>query len=136
MNVIERAKELRKIIESVMEAQDDKTASKAAEFYPKMALDGKLIKAGTRINWNGKVMKAAADLWDREENSPENVPALWAELGFVFGVRIIPEIITAAEAFALGECGFWKQDGKIYKSIIDSNVFTPIDYPDGWEEQK
>ena len=136
MDIIERARKLRPIIERAMEKEDDKTASEAAELYPKMNFDGSLIKAGTRINWKGEIKKAAVDLWDREENSPENAANLWAELDFIDGVRVIPEVITAEKAFSMGEMGFYKPKGKIYKSLLDKNVYSPEVYPDGWEEQK
>lgn len=136
MDIIERARKLRPIIERAMEKEDDKTASEAAEFYPKMNFGGSLIKAGTRINWKGEIKKAAVDLWDREENSPENAANLWAELDFIDGVRVIPEVITAEKAFSMGEMGFYKPEGKIYKSLLDKNVYSPKVYPDGWEEQK
>lgn len=136
MEIIERARKLRQVIEKAMEKENDKTASEAAELYPKMTFGGNLINAGTRINWKGEVRKAAADIWDREENSPENAPDLWAELDFVNGARVIPEVITAEKAFSLGELGFYKQDGKIYKSLLEGNVYDPKTYPNGWEEQK
>ena len=136
MSVTERAKILRLIIEEAMETRDYKTASKAPELYPKMSFSGKLIKAGTRINHGGKIIKAAADLWDREENSPENAPNLWAKIDYIDGIRIIPEIISAAEAFSLGELGYFIENEKIYKSLIEGNVYNPRVYPAGWEEQK
>ena len=50
------------------------------------------------------------------------------------GVRVIPDVISAAEAFALDELGWW--DGAIYKSKIPANVYTPEQYPDGWKLQE
>jgi len=133
MNVIERARALRPIIEKAMEAQDDVVASEAAELYPPMKYDGSLIPAGYRINWKGNVKKAAVDLWATEENDPDNAPALWADLDYVMGIRVIPETITVATAFAKDELGFWKEDGKVYRSLLDANVHTPANYPEGWE---
>ncbi len=136
MSIIERAFYLRSVIEKVMAEQNDRVASEAPEFYPKMEYSGNLIKAGTRINHFGKVMKAAADLWDTAENDPENAPELWKELDFIDGIRIIPKAISVTEAFGLEELGFWKEDGKIYKSLLSANVYTPKEYPSGWEEVK
>lgn len=136
MSIIERAFYLRSVIEKVMAEQNDRVASKAPEFYPKMQYSGNLIKAGTRINHFGKVMKAAADIWDTAENDPENAPELWKELDFIDGIRIIPNVISVTEAFGLEELGFWKEDGKIYKSLLSANVYTPKEYPSGWEEVK
>ena len=35
---------------------------------------------------------------------------------------------TATAAFALGELGWWY--GKVYKSMLAANVYTPEQYPD------
>ena len=123
----------RKQIEAAALNLNDKGASMSTDFYPSMKFSGSLIKAGTRINHDGVLYKAAVDLWDREENAPENAPALWEEIQYHEGIRIIPEVITAATAIALGELGYFKADGKTYKSLIDANVYTPEAYPQGWE---
>lgn len=110
---------------------NDKTASTAPEIFDRMRYDGALIPAGTRINWNGSVKRAAVDLWDREENSPDAAPTLWSDIAYREGYRIIPEVIPAAEAFADGELGWWGDT--LYRSLIGGNVWTPDAYPSGWE---
>ena len=55
---------------------DDAHASSLPEMFPGLKGDGSLVKAGTRINWNGQLKKAAADLWDTTENNPDNAPDL------------------------------------------------------------
>lgn len=130
MNYIEYARKLRPLMVKAAQSLDDKDASEAAVLYDSMRYDGNLISAGTRINWNGTVKKAAVDLWDTEQNSPDNAPTLWADIAYRDGIRIIPAVITAAEAFAKGERGWW--GGTLYESLIDANVYTPEAYPDGW----
>ena len=125
-----KAVRLRALVEQAAASLPDREASKGAALFPKMKHDGSLIKAGTRINWHGVLKLARADLWDTEDNSPDNAPALWQDIAYREGVRIIPETITAAEAFSRGECGWW--NGVIYKSVMDGNVHTPDDYPAGW----
>ena len=93
--------------------------------------DGKLIAAGTRINWKGTIKKAAADLWDTAENNPENAPSLWQNIEYRDGYRMIPDTLTVTTAFSKGELGWWKD--VLYRSLTDTNVFTPDVYPDGWE---
>ena len=110
---------------------DDATASRAVEFHPQMKYDGALIPAKTRINWNGRLVRSAVDIWDTEENNPDNAPTLWEDIVYRNGFRIIPEIITATLAFSKGECGWW--DGVLYESLIDGNVYTPVVHPQGWE---
>ena len=126
----QHAYKLREMMHKAAVSLDDKDASAAAELFPRMKYDGSLISYQTRINWNGTVKMAAADLWDTEENNPDNAPALWSDLKYRDGIRIIPEVITAAEAFAKGERGWWEDE--LYESLIDANVYTPAQYPEGW----
>ena len=128
----DEALKLRSIIEQATVSLDDKTASEGATLFPKLKNDGSLISAGTRINWNDVIKKAAVDLWDTEENNPDNAPTLWENIKYKGGYRYIPEVITVTTAFALYECGWWKDE--LYKSLIDSNVYTPEAYPAGWEK--
>lgn len=127
----ERAKELRGVIEKAAVSLDDKTASSGVELFPTLTGDGSLVTAGTRINWNGALKRAAVDLWDTAENTPDAAPTLWEDIAYRDGIRIIPEIITAGLAFANGELGYWGDE--IYKSLLDSNVWTPAQNPSGWE---
>lgn len=131
MTILEEARKYRAIIESAMGLTDDKVASEAPVLFPSLKEDGSLVSAGTRINWNGVVKRAASDLWDTTENNPDNAPTLWEDINYKDGYRIIPEVITAGTAFAKDECGWWND--VLYKSLIDGNVYTPDAYPAGWE---
>lgn len=128
---INKARKLRPIIVQASASLDDASASNAAELFPALKQDGSLISAGTRINWHGIIKRAAVDLWDTEANTPDNVPALWEDISYREGYRIIPAVITAGTAFAKDECGWWGD--ALYKSLIDANVYTPEAYPAGWE---
>ena len=116
---------------AMREDASDKQASLAVPLYPALKQSGALIKAGTRISWNGALKRAAVDLWDTEENSPDNAPSLWESIAYRDGYRIIPDTITAGLAFALDECGWWGDT--LYRSTIAANVYTPEQYPAGWE---
>lgn len=124
------AMRLRAAMEAGAASLDDKTASGAAQMFPGMKLDGGLIKAGTRINWGGVVKRAAVDLWDTAENTPDAAPALWEDISYRDGIRVIPAIITAGTAFARGEQGWWGD--VLYVSLLDGNVWTPEANPSGW----
>ena len=124
---------LRAIVEQAAESLDDQTASTAPALLRKLKQDGKLVSAGTRINWGGVIKRAAVDLWDTAENTPDAAPTLWEDIDYRVGYRVIPVTITATAAFALGELGWW--GGKLYKSKLAANVYTPEQYPAGWEVQ-
>lgn len=122
---------LRAIVEQAAESLDDQTVSTAPTLLRKLKQDGKLVSAGTRINWGGTVKRAAVDLWDTAENTPDAAPTLWEDIDYRVGIRVIPSVITAGAAFALDELGWW--GGKVYKSLLAANVYTPEQYPAGWE---
>ena len=125
------AKELIKAIKALRNDATDKTASLSVYAFPILKGDGQLIAAGTRIKWNGTLKRATVDLWDTEENNPDNAPVLWEDIQYKDGYRFIPEVITVGTAFAKDECGWWND--VLYKSLLDTNVYTPNDYPAGWE---
>lgn len=128
------AKKVRAAMNIAGGSLDDATASQAAAIYPELQYSGELVKAGTRIQWENGLKRAAVDLWDTEENNPQNAPDLWEDVMYRDGIRIIPETITAGLAFAKDERG-WFHDN-IYVSLIDANVWTPEQYPQGWKKEE
>ena len=127
----EKARQLRPLIEKAAASLSDADASMSAELFPKLKQDGSLVEAGTRINWNGKVKKNGAALWDREENDPDHAPTLWADLYYRDGIRVIPETITTITQFSEGELGWWGD--VLYRSKVNGNVYTPEQYAANWE---
>lgn len=131
MSIISDARKHRAAFLNLRTGATDAVASTVVFVYPILKEDGSLVKAGTRINWNGVLKRAAVDLWDTTENNPDNAPALWEDISYREGYRIIPETITVGLAFELGECGWWNDT--LYRSKIAANVYTPAQYPAGWE---
>lgn len=131
MTLMEKARRMRAAMEKAAVSLDDATASTAPELFPRLKGDGGLVRAGTRICWRGSVKRAAADLWDNEESTPEAAPALWEDLTYREGIRIIPAVITAGTAFGLDELGWWGET--LYRSLLAANTWTPEEYPAGWE---
>ena len=123
---------LRAIVEKAAAYLPDKEASEGSSLFPRLKQDGALVRAGTRINWNGTIKKAAVDLWDTDVNNPDNAPTLWNDISYRDGYRIIPETITVTTAFSEGEYGWWGDE--LYRSKVNSNIYTPAVYPDNWEK--
>lgn len=128
----DEALKLRAIVEQAAASLPDKDASEGVPLFPHLKQDGALVKAGTRINWRGRIKRAAVDLWDTEDNTPDTAPPLWEDIAYRDGYRIIPATISAGAAFGEGECGWWGDT--LYKSLLASNAWTPEAYPQGWEE--
>lgn len=126
-----QAKALRAVLVQGGASLSDAIISTAPEVCQRMQYNGELISNGTRINWNGTVKRAAVDLWDTEQNNPDNAPTLWEDLNYRDGIRIIPDPITVGLKFSKDELGWWGND--LYKSLVDNNVYTPEEYPANWE---
>ena len=114
-------------------ALPDQDASVKPSLTRPMRYDGSLIPAGTRINWYGVLKRAAVDLWDTEENNPDNALDLWEDVLYREGIRVIPAVITVGLAFSYGELGWWGD--VLYRSKVPAIVRTPAEYPQGWEAQ-
>lgn len=81
----------------------------------------------------GRVVKLLqvydSDIYPAE---PEELPAQW---GFVWSddpTHAKPFISLATSPYKKGNCCLW--EGEAYRSKIDNNVWSPADYPDGWED--
>lgn len=62
---------------------------------------------------------------------PEELPAQW---GFVWSCdpkHAKPFVALSTSPYMTDNC--CSEDGKIYRSKIDNNVWSPSAYPDGWE---
>ena len=129
--MIEKARKMRAAMETAAVSLDDATASTAPEMFPRLKSDGSLVKAGTRICWCGTLKRAAVDLWDNAENTPDAAPTLWEDIDYREGYRVIPPVITVGTAFSMDDLGWWGD--KLYKSKLAANVYTPEQYPAGWE---
>lgn len=130
-----QAERIRAQVEAGAAALPDAEASIEPSLTRKMRYDGSLIKAGTRIDWGGVLKRAAVDLWDTEGNNPDNALDLWENVLYRDGIRVIPDVITAGLAFSYDEHGWWGD--VLMRSILPgekTNVYTPEQYPSGWEE--
>lgn len=126
---------IRDIIQKASSFLDDKDASEYPGLTRTMKYDGLLIKVNTRINWKGALMRARNDLWDTEENNPDNAPDLWEQVLYRNGIRVIPENIPATDPFYKGDLGWWGDD--LYESIADgANVYNPEQYPSNWSKRE
>ena len=62
---------------------------------------------------------------------PEELPAQW---GFVWSTNpedALPFVALSTSPYGIGEC--CTENGQVYRSTIDNNVWAPSAYPQGWE---
>lgn len=62
---------------------------------------------------------------------PEQLPAQW---GFVWSkdpAKALPFVAISTSPYMKDEC--CSEDGKVYRSLFDNNVWVPSAHPTGWE---
>lgn len=134
MITIERAKELRAIIEAaILELnQDDAAALGNIELYA-MWQSGKAYIVGERIQYGDKLYKCVQAHTSQDDWTPDVTPALWV----IVSVEEWPEFIHPTGAHDVYNKGDKvTYNGKHYISLIDANAYSPDEYPAGWEEVK
>lgn len=117
---------------------DDESAMQIASIYPVWAAD-KQYKANDVISYGINSVgdpqlylvlqahKSQAD-W-----LPDATASLYKKMGISeSGYPIWTQPLCAVDAYNLGDIVSY--NGKLYKSIINANVWSPDAYPAGWEE--
>lgn len=81
----------------------------------------------------GRVVKLLqvydSTIYDQE---PEELPAQWGFKWSTDPEKALPFIGLSTSPYMTGDC--CTEDGKIYRSKIDNNVWAPSAYAQGWEE--
>lgn len=134
MNMIERARALRRKIEQMAENLTDEEAVDNSELYPVWDPESHEYKVGDRIRYNGELYKVLQDHSSQADWSPETAAALFAKVlpgqdGTEIGEWVQPD---STNAYSKGDRVIY--DGKTYESLIDNNVWSPAAYPAGWKE--
>lgn len=63
---------------------------------------------------------------------PEELPAQWGFRWSTDPAKALPFVALSTSPYSKGDCCTYS--GKTYRSKIGNNVYSPDDYPAGWEE--
>jgi hypothetical protein len=117
---------------------DDEAAMQIASIYPVWAAD-KQYKANDVISY-GKNSVGDPQLYlvlqahkSQSDWLPDATASLYKKMGIsASGYPIWTQPLGAVDAYNIGDIVSY--NGKLYKSIINANVWAPDVYPAGWEE--
>ena len=132
MNGIERMRQLRAALMDFAQSIGDEKACKYPSLFEAWRA-GTAYAIGDRREYADKLWRCLQAHTSQDGWEPEKVPALWAEAAAPGEYREIKANMLSTEAFAKGEIGWYGSRDKLYKSLIDANVYTPDSYPAGWE---
>lgn len=137
-DIIERARALREKIEALAaENLSEEEATEYPELFPKWE-EGREYKAGERVRLGETLYKVLQDHSSQADWIPDEAASLFS--------KVLVEKDEEGEQTSIPE---WEQpdstnpyskgdkvtyEGSTYESLIDNNVWSPADYPLGWNK--
>lgn len=124
---------IREMIEKASASLSDADAIEAAELFPAWAV-GVAYSVGERVQYDGKLYKVVQAHTSQADWTPPTVPALFTEVAKPGEIPVWKQPTGAQDAYNKGD-KVWYPDVNttVYESVIDSNVWSPNDYPQGWK---
>ena len=137
MDKLQAAEQLRKAMQIFAQTLTDDEAMEVATIFPAYVI-GKLYKAdemfayGTNEVGDPQLYKVVQAHTSQEDWKPDTTPALYTPIGLTEeGYPVWSKPTGAHDAYSIGDIVDY--NGTLYKSLIDGNVYSPEEYPAGWE---
>lgn len=129
---LELSTEQEQAIQFAVDNMDDSIALNCISIFPLWNSDGIGYKKGNRVQYEGKLYKVLQDHTSQSDWLPTTATSLYVE---VADTSIeYPEFVQPTgshDAYNTGDKITF--EGKKYVSLIDANVYSPTDYPAGWQ---
>ena len=137
MNRIQAAEQLRKALQLFAASLTDEQAMEVVAVYDPWTV-GKYYAVGEFLTYgkNGvgdpQLYKVSQAHTAQADWKPDAAPALYTAIGLDSnGYPVWSQPAGAHDAYNKGD--IVNYEGALYKSLIDSNVYSPAAYPSGWE---
>ncbi len=128
-----QALKLRSMIEKAAVSLDDSDALEAVELFPSWNINTDYA-VGVRVRFEGKLYKCVQTHTSQEDWTPNATPALWTEVAKPGEIPVWRQPKGAQDAYNTGDLVHYPDaEGPVYRCTIDNNVWSPEDYPQGWE---
>ena len=132
-----KRKTQRKAKQIISQSLADKQAMEVATVFPAYQV-GKAYKANEMVTYgvNGvgdpQLYRVVQDHTSQADWTPNVTPALYTPIGLNdAGYPVWSQPTGAHDAYNIGDIVDY--NGVLYKSLIDGNVYSPEEYPAGWE---
>lgn len=134
------AEQTRKALQLFCQTLDDDKALEVATVFPAYEVSrayavGDMFSYGENSTGDPQLYKVVQAHTSQEDWKPDATPALYTAIGLnPAGYPIWSKPTGAHDAYNKGDIVSYNK--KLYKSLIDGNVYSPDEYPAGWEEYK
>lgn len=130
MNIIDRARQLRAVIEQLAENLNDGEAIENVELFPTWS-ENITYEVDTRVRYDNILYKCLMTHTSQSTWTPTDAPSLWARV-LIPDPDVIPEWIQPDSTNPYMAGDKVSHNNKIWISNIDNNVWEPGVY--GWDE--
>lgn len=133
MSKIERARQLRAVIEKASASLPDQDALEALELFPAWSGESAEYITGERIRYNGTLYTVLQAHISQEDWTPEAAASLFARV-LIPDPEVIPvwEQPNSTNPYMEGDKVLF--NGKTYECQMNNCVWSPADYPAAWKE--
>lgn len=137
MNKLQRAEQFRKALQMFAASLSDEKALEIASVYDAWTV-GRAYAVGDFFTYgeNGvgdvQLYKVVQAHTAQVDWTPDNTKSLYSPVGLTDeGYPVWSRPTGAHDAYNKGDIVDY--NGTLYKSLIDGNVYSPDEYPQGWE---
>lgn len=138
MKIIEQAKAIREAMDYAGATLNEETALVCVHLYRAWEVgtaykEGEYLTYGKNSVGDPQLYKVVQAHTAQGDWTPDVTPALFTAIGLTDdGYPVWSQPTGAHDAYNKGDVVEYK--GTLYQSLIDGNVYSPEDYPDGWTE--
>lgn len=137
MNKLQAAEQFRKALQMFAASLSDEQALEVATIYDPYVV-GKAYSVGDYLTYgenevgDPQLYKVVQAHTSQADWTPDSTPSLYEPIGLNSeGYPVWSKPSGAHDAYNKGDIVDY--NGTLYKSLIDGNVYSPDEYPAGWE---
>ena len=137
MNKLQAAEQFRKALQMFAATLTDEQALEVATVYPEWEPDvsysvGEFVTYGENSTGDPQLYKVVQAHTSHDNWKPNVTPSLYDALGLNSeGYPVWSKPTGAHDAYNTGDIVDY--NGTLYVSVIDGNIWSPDEYPNGWE---
>ena len=137
MNRLQAAEQLRKALQIYVQTLTDEQAMEIATVYPvykvgKAYSVNEMFTYGINEVGDPQLYRVVQAHTSQKDWKPDITPSLYTAIGLNSqGYPTWSRPTGAHDAYNIGDIVDY--NGTLYKSLIDGNVYSPEEYPAGWE---
>ena len=138
MNKLQIAEQFRRALQMFAESLDDEKAMEIASVYDDWKIGkpyevGELIKYGTNSVGDPQLYRVVQAHTSQADWTPDKTASLYTPIGLdESGYPLWSKPTGSHDAYNVGDIVDY--NGTIYVSLIDGNIWSPDEYPQGWEK--